>query len=321
MVSGSVDSFRKRLSVDSFREWLAIYLKGFFMGSADTVPGVSGGTIALITGIYERLIEALTAVDPRVLRDVARLHEAEGREAIRTHLIRMDIVFLLTLGVGMMTAVVSLSHALERAVEAYPAQTYAFFFGLIGASAAVLYDQVDVTTPKRVTVAVAGVSLAAAVSGEASAGVSHALPVVLFAGALAVCAMILPGVSGAFLLILVGQYEYMLGALNRFTDSLADLARGGSVAAVVDAVPPVVTFISGALVGLLTLARVIDWALANYRIATLTFLVSLMVGGLRLPVERVMSNSGVTALTVLAAVAGGLLVLGVDHFTDDLEYA
>jgi putative membrane protein len=321
MVSGSVDSFRQRLSVDSFREWLVIYLKGFFMGSADTVPGVSGGTIALITGIYERLIEALTAIDPRLLGDVARVHEPEGREAVRTQLIRMDIVFLLTLGVGMMTAVVSLSHALERAVDTYPAPTYAFFFGLIGASAAVLYEQVDVTTPKRVAVAVAGVTLAAAVTGEASAGVSHALPVILLAGALAVCAMILPGVSGAFLLILVGQYEYMLGALNRFTDALADLASGGSVAAVVDAVPPVVTFVTGALAGLLTLARVIDWALSNYRVATLTFLVSLMVGGLRLPAERVVSNGGVTALTVLAAVAGGLLVLGVDHFTDDLEYA
>jgi putative membrane protein len=321
MVSGSVDSFRQRLSVDSFREWVAIYLKGFFMGSADTVPGVSGGTIALITGIYERLIAALTAIDPRVLRAVARVHEPEGRETVRTQLIRMDLVFLLTLGVGMMTAVVSLSHALERAVDTYPAPTYAFFFGLIGASAAVLYEQVDVTTPKRVAVAVAGVTLAAAVTGEASAGVSHALPVILLAGALAVCAMILPGVSGAFLLILVGQYEYMLGALNRFTDALADLASGGSVAAVVDAVPPVVAFVTGALAGLLTLARVIDWALSNYRVATLTFLVSLMVGGLRLPAERVLSNGGVTALTVLAAVAGGLLVLGVDHFTNDLEYA
>ncbi|WP_135535161.1 DUF368 domain-containing protein [Halostella pelagica] len=320
MVSGSVDSFRERQSVDSFREWLAIYLKGFFMGSADTVPGVSGGTIALITGIYERLIAALTAIDLRTLRDVVRVHDPESRRAVRSQLVRMDIVFLLTLGVGMMTAVVSLSHALERAVDAYPAPTYAFFFGLIGASAAVLYEQVDLTTSGRVAVAVAGVGLAAAVTGRASAGVSHALPVILLAGALAVCAMILPGVSGAFLLILVGQYEYMLGALNRFTDALADLADGGSVAAVVDAVPPVAAFMAGAFAGLLTLARVIDWALSNYRAATLTFLVSLMVGGLRLPAERVVSNGGVTVLAVVAAVAGGLLVLAVDHLTDDLEY-
>ncbi|WP_135820729.1 DUF368 domain-containing protein [Halostella litorea] len=304
------------------REWASVYLKGFFMGSADTVPGVSGGTIALITGIYERLIAALTAIDPATLRDLVRPHDPDARAAVWDQLVRMDLPFLLTLGAGMLTAVVTLAHALETTVHQHPGPAYAFFFGLIGASALVLYEQVDVTTPRRLGVAVVGVVLAAAVSGEASAGVSHALPVILLAGAVAVCAMILPGVSGAFLLILLGQYEYMLGALTEFTGALGGLAGDGSVSAVAAATPPVLVFVLGALAGLLTLARVIDWALANYRAATLTFLVSLMVGGLRLPAERVLAAVTADAVTVVvAAVAGGTLVVAVDVLTDDLEYA
>jgi len=309
-------------SAGSVRELLSVYLKGFFMGSADTIPGVSGGTIALITGIYERLIAALTAIDPATLRDLARPHDPDSRRAVWDQLVRMDLPFLLALGTGMLTAVVTLAHALETAVTQHPGPAYAFFFGLIGASAVVLYDQVDVTTPRRLGVAVLGVGLAAAVTGEASAGVSHALPVILAAGAIAVCAMILPGVSGSFLLILLGQYEYMLGALNRFTGSVAALLGDGSIAGVVDATPPVLVFVVGALAGVLTLARVIDWALSNYRAATLTFLVSLMVGGLRLPVERVLAAVSADAVTiVVAAVAGGALVFAVDALTDDLEYA
>ena len=304
------------------REWASVYLKGFFMGSADTVPGVSGGTIALITGIYERLIAALTAIDPATLRDLARPHDPDARAAVWDQLVRMDLPFLLTLGAGMLTAVVTLAHALETAVQQYPGPSYAFFFGLIGASAVVLYDQVDVTTPRRLTVAVVGVALAAAVTGRTSAGVSHALPALLLAGAVAVCAMILPGVSGAFLLILLGQYEYMLGALTEFTGALGALPGDGTVSAVVAATPPVLVFVLGALAGLLTLARVIDRALANYRAATLTFLVSLMVGGLRLPAERVLAAvTADVATVVVAAVVGAALVLAVDALTDDLEYA
>ena len=111
-------------SVGSLREWVSVYLKGFFMGSADTIPGVSGGTIALITGIYERLIAALTAVDPATLRDVVRPHDPESRKAVWDQLIRMDLPFLLTLGAGMLTAIVTLAHALETAVQQHPGRAY-----------------------------------------------------------------------------------------------------------------------------------------------------------------------------------------------------
>jgi putative membrane protein len=333
-------------------ELLGIYLKGLFMGAADAVPGVSGGTIALVTGIYERLIAAITAVDPRDALALLRAHTAEGRAEIRATLERVDAPFLVALGLGVVTAVVTVAQVIEVVSVRYPAPLGAFFFGLIAASAVVLYGEVDVSTLPRVGVAVAGVALAVAVTGFTASGVPHDLPLVLVAGAVAICAMILPGVSGAFLLLVLGQYEYMLGVLNGLVEGVLALPTGGSVAAVTTPGVVVAVFLTGAAVGLLSVAHAIDWALTRYRVATLTFLVSLMVGGLRLPAERVCQHAlldtgggegpvqatgclvaaagdpgaisvapGEAVAVLGAGLVGAVAVLAFDHFTDDLDYA
>ncbi|WP_338728722.1 DUF368 domain-containing protein [Haladaptatus sp. DJG-WS-42] len=308
-------------------ELFSIYLKGFFMGAADTVPGVSGGTIALITGIYERLISAITELDAAAIANVFRLHTAEGRTAFRDDLLRMDVVFLAALGAGILTALITLSRIVETALVEYPAFTFAFFFGLIAASAIVLYNHVNVNTPARLAVAVVGFVFAFLISGASSSGgLPNTLPFAFVAGAVAITAMILPGISGSFLLLLMGQYEFMLGTLRRFIDALLVVVRGGATAAVIEPATTVVVFGVGAVVGLLTIAHVIRWALTHYRAATLTFLVSLMVGALRLPAERVLANGTFeSALSigtvVLIAIVGGAAVLALDWYTDDLEYA
>ncbi|MFC6732715.1 DUF368 domain-containing protein [Haladaptatus sp. DYSN1] len=308
-------------------ELLSVYLKGFFMGAADTVPGVSGGTIALITGIYERLITAITEFDLGVVQNVFRLHTAEGRAAFREDLLRMDVFFLAALGAGILTAIITLSRIVEAALHNYPAFTFAFFFGLIAASAIVLYRHVNVATPGRLAVGVAGFTFAFLISGASSSGgLPNSLPFAFVAGAIAITAMILPGISGSFLLLLMGQYQFMLGTLRAFVDGLINVARGGAIDPVVEPATTVVVFGVGAVVGLLTIAHVIRWALSNYRAATLTFLVSLMVGALRLPAEEVLANgtfdSAVSVATVVViAVVGGAAVLMLDWYTDDLEYA
>lgn len=307
------------------RTWLSIYLKGVFMGAADSVPGVSGGTIALITGIYERLVDAIAGVDIGFVSALARVHTAEGRADLATQLRELDLPFLLVLGAGIATAVVTVTRAMLYGIENYPAATYAFFFGLIAASAVVLYDHVSLATPGRLAAGVLGFGLAFLVSSETAGSVSHA-PLVLFvAGAIAVCAMILPGISGAFLLLLLGQYDYMSEALKGFVDGLLGLLRGGSLDAVLEPGAAVVTFVAGAAVGLLTVSHAVSWALDNYRAATLTFLVSLMVGALRYPAEKIVANAAGAgalnwALVAAVAVIGGAAVVLVDHFTDDLEY-
>jgi putative membrane protein len=138
------------------RAWLAVYLKGACMGAADTVPGVSGGTIAVILGVYERLIAALTSVDPRAMRHLSTLHTPEGRAALAEDLLRMDAPFMLVLGAGVLSAAATLATVMHVAVDQYPVPTHAFFFGLIAASAVVLYRYVDAASPTRAVVATAG---------------------------------------------------------------------------------------------------------------------------------------------------------------------
>ncbi|WP_265108302.1 DUF368 domain-containing protein [Halosolutus halophilus] len=307
------------------RELLAVYLKGFSMGSADVVPGVSGATIALIVGIYDRLIAAVTAIDPRAFEPVLRVHDSEGRAELLAAIDRMDLPFLLVLGLGIATAIVVLSQLMHEAVTVYPVPTYGFFFGLIAASAIVLYGQVGTWTVPRVAVSIAGIAIAAAVTGVTAGDAPHGVPMIFLAGAIAICAMVLPGVSGSFFLLVLGQYEYMIGTLSRFVDGIVGLANGGSLAPVVEAGTIVVIFGVGAAIGLFTMAHAVSRALDRFRAATLAFLVSLMVGALRLPVAKVYGalGDGTTnspAIAVLAALVGAVAVLVVDRYTDDLEY-
>jgi len=302
--------------------WLSVYLKGAAMGAADTVPGVSGGTVALIVGVYERLVTAITELDPLAVFLLGDVHTSDGRAALVERLREMEIPFLLALGGGILTAVVTLSQLLEVALTEYPGPTFAFFFGLIAASALVLYGEVDVGTPRRLAVAAFGVVTAFLLTGPIAGALPSTLPVVFLAGAIAVTAMVLPGVSGSFLLLVLGQYEFMVTTLGDFVERLFAALTGGGA----DLVGPgsvVVTFCTGAVVGLLTVAHVIRWALDHYRAATLTFLVSLMVGALRLPARKIAESVATPSAQVavgllLAGVVGAALVLGLDHATADL---
>ena len=306
-------------SGDSAREYAGIYLRGVAMGAADAVPGVSGGTIALVTGIYERLVTAITDLDPSAVALLPRLHTAAGRAEFRRELDAMDLGFLLALGFGVLTALVTVSQVMEVALEEFTALTFAFFFGLILASAVVLYGEVSVDTPRRIAAAVTGLVVGFVLTGELTAVLPTTPVVGLLAGGIAVSAMILPGISGSFLLLVLGQYGYAVRSLSGFTDALAALDPVGlrTHGAVV------VAFGVGGVVGLLTVARVIEYALEHYRAATLAFLVSLMVGALRLPIERILVSTGsleadVLVVLVLAAVIGGALVIGVDRATGEI---
>lgn len=308
------------------RAWLAVYLKGACMGAADTVPGVSGGTIAVIVGVYERLIAALTAFDPRAVRHLSTLHTADGRSALAEDLLRMDVPFLVVLGSGVLTSAALLATVMHVLVRQYAAPTYAFFFGLIAASAVVLYRYVDAGTPARAAVGVVGFVVAFLVTGvSATSPVQDPSLLVLFvAGAIAITAMVLPGISGSFLLLTFGLYEFMSGLPSELLTGLAS-AIGGDWTAVSDAVAALAAFGAGAVIGVFTVAYAVRAALARYREATLVFLVSLMVGALRLPVARVANNVGSPSLTaaVLVVVPAGVgvaAVLLLDRYTDDLEY-
>lgn len=320
------DHSRSTSAVD-VRAWIVIYLKGAAMGTADSVPGVSGGTIALITGIYERLISAIAALDPRAARHLLRVHHSSGRQALLRRLFAMDVPFLVVLGAGVGTALIIVSRVMHAALADARALTFAFFFGLIAASAVVLYEHVSVGTPGRIAAAIVGFAIAFLVSGvSAGSEASHALPFVFVAGVVAITAMILPGVSGAFFLVLLGQYDHLTTVLKRFVDRLLGLVVGdATVTEVVDLGTTVLTFGFGAILGLLAFARIVQWALSTYRAATLTFLVSLMVGALRLPAIEVLDHTaGWTPTTTVATLAacgiGAFAVILLDRYTESLSY-
>jgi len=307
------------------RDWVSVYLKGVAMGTADTIPGVSGGTIALITGIYERLIEAVAGIDAGLVAALGGVHRRSGRARFVGTLRERDVPFLVVLGLGAVTAVVVLSRVVHAALVDYRAGTFAFFFGLIAASAVVLYRELTLETPGSAGAALLGFAIAFLLAGASSGEVvAHSLPVVFVTAAIAITAMILPGVSGSFLLLLLGQYEFLTGVLTRFVDDVIEVVRGGGTEGLLEGGAVVAVFGVGALVGLLSVAKAIRWALRRYRRATLAFLVSLMVGSLRLPVLEtfgaVEAWSAITAVGVLtAATVGAVAVLALDHYTSDLE--
>jgi putative membrane protein len=235
-------------------------LKGLCMGSADVIPGVSGGTIALVTGIYEELIEALKSLDSKMIRKGLRLD-------LKGALAGIHVRFLLALFAGIGIAIISLARLMNHLLNHYPVFTWSLFFGLIAASILVIGRQVPIWTPRT------GISLM--VGTVVAAFIVNLMPVttpdghwfIFLCGIIAICAMILPGISGAFILLILGKYEFITGTLrNPF-------------------LPPhliiIIVFCLGCLVGLLSFARLLSYLLQNFRHATLAFLTGLMAGSMQ----------------------------------------
>lgn len=309
------------------REPIRTFLIGICMGSADAVPGVSGGTIALIAGVYGRLIGMVTAVTPgRLWRLVAAVVPYNGRVSAHeasTVWDELDGWFGLALVTGVVTAVVVVTRVVHVASRTNPTLLFGFFFGLIAASAVVLLRELRVETPFQAGVGVAGFVVAFALSGSATLLTGGGLVVVFAAGAVAVSAMILPGVSGSLLLVVLGQYTRLSTTLTRFVDALAATATGPNADGLAENGTVVAVFLAGGLVGLFTVSRVVRRALDRNRRATMAFLVALVVGALRAPVERVGTEVGfttdVTMAFSLAAAVGAVALLLLDWYAVDLD--
>lgn len=241
----------------SLVEYLWVAASGFAMGSADVVPGVSGGTMAFILGIYEELINSIKAfTSPAAIRMVLTLKWAD---AFRT----LPWRFLLALGLGLMTAVFTLAQVLEWTLVNHPVYLWSFFFGLVLSSVFVVSRRVEQWNAATF----AGLTIAAiaayVVVGLVPVQTPNAWWFLLLSGAIAVCALILPGISGAFILVLLGKYQYVLAAVNdRDFLTLALVAFGG-------------------VIGLVTFAQVISFLFKRYRNVTIAVLIGLMLGSLR----------------------------------------
>ena len=240
-------------------QFLLNIARGFLMGSADVVPGVSGGTVALVLGIYERLVHAIR-IGAAALGSVTR-----GRIRRAGSLFReVDWWFLLPLLAGIGIAVFSLAAVIEHYLDEEPRNTAAVFFGLVAASIAVAYPLVARWTATRLTAAGVTAAAAFALLGLRSQEVSNPSQIVFFgAGAIAIVAMILPGISGSFILLMLGMYETVLAAVND-----RDLGVIG-------------IFLLGAVIGLALFSTVLDTLLSRHRDLVMSVLIGLMTGSLR----------------------------------------
>lgn len=234
--------------------------KGACMGAADTVPGVSGGTIALITGIYDDLLAAVKSVNTRMLGRLLRFD-------IRGVLAEVHLRFLLCLFCGIGIAVFSLARLMSYLLADHPVLTWSLFFGLIAASIWAVGRKVGNWSAVSGTAFCAGAATAYFVVGMVPARTPETLGFVFLAGMLAICAMILPGISGAFILLILGKYRFILAALeNPWT------AWNAAVLAV---------FAAGCAVGLAGFSRVLKFLLERYRHPALACLTGLMLGSMR----------------------------------------
>jgi putative membrane protein len=236
--------------------FVALTIKGFCIGAANVIPGVSGGTIALILGIYQELIDAIGSFNLRVLRLAAALKVREALGAI-------SWPFLLPVGLGILLATVSLARVLSVLLETYPVMIWSFFFGLILSSVLTVSKLVQVWEVLTFTATALGAVGAFLLFGLVPAATPDALWFLFVSGLLAICAMILPGVSGAYILVLLGKYHYALEAINE-----RDL-------------PALFILTAGAAVGLLSFVRIIGWLLKNHHDVTMAVLIGLMLGSLR----------------------------------------
>ncbi|MDD1507180.1 DUF368 domain-containing protein [Pseudomonas sp. CNPSo 3701] len=236
------------------KKTLLLYTKGMAMGAVDVVPGFSGGTVALITGIYDKLLASFAAI-PQALMLMLR-----GRIVAAWQV--CNATFLLVVMLGILSSIFTLARLISYLMYEHPIQLWAFFFGLVLVSVYLVGREVAVWCSNRVVSFALGLIFALWITLAAPVQLS-ADPLTLFlAGAIAISAMILPGISGSFILVLLGLYPVVLGAIKNLDVAVLSV------------------FSAGCLLGLLSFSKLLSWLLARMRDLTMAFLAGLMLGSL-----------------------------------------
>lgn len=250
----------------SLREYALIFLSGFIMGSADIVPGVSGGTMAFILGIYQELIDSIRAfISPNAFKMVLRF---QFLKAFST----LPWPFLLTLAMGILTAIALLSSKIKWMLDHKPALIWSFFFGLVLASIFACLPRVSKWSIDRLIGIVVGAIAAWVIVGlPLNQHPPTGLWYISICGAVAFCAMILPGISGSFILVLMGKYEAILGAVHNLKSGI-DIGQNLLI---------IVCFIIGIIIGIISFVQLLNWLLRKYHDLTISILIGFMAGSLR----------------------------------------
>ena len=235
---------------------IVVALKGFAMGAANVIPGVSGGTIALLTGIFNELIESLNALmSVSSWKMLLQGRFADFWKAIHG-------TFLLWLAIGVVLSVFSLAKLMEYVLSHHPVQTWAFFFGLIIVSAIFLLSDIKGWKGSDILWLVAGIVLGAFICLMSPTETTSDLWFIALCGAIAVCTMILPGISGSFILVLFGKYEFIMKAVSELN------------------IPVLLIFALGCVIGIIAFSKFLHWLSGKYEKQTLLVLIGFTIGAL-----------------------------------------
>lgn len=239
----------------SLKDYLLLFLKGIGMGGADVVPGVSGGTIAFITGIYEELLQSINSFDAEAFRLLFSFKLPQFWKHVNGN-------FLLALVSGILVSVFTLAKLISFLLENHPIQLWSFFFGLIIISSLTVTK--EITKWKFVTIlsGLLGIVIAYGITTITPASTPDAWWFIFLSGSLAICAMILPGISGSFIMLILGKYAFIMAAVNEM--------KVGTLA----------IFILGCITGLFTFSRAISWFLTKFHNHAIALLAGFMIGSL-----------------------------------------
>ena len=244
-------------------DYIMVAVKGACMGAADVIPGVSGGTIAFITGIYDNLLSSINAIDATAVK---LFFTGKFKEFWK----HINGSFLVSLFCGILISVLTLAGLMQYLLEHHPIQTWAFFFGLIVASSIFILRGIEGWNLKAVLFLIFGVFLGVTICTLSPTTTPDALWFIFLSGAIAICAMILPGISGSFILLILGKYQYIMGAISGLTSGQA----------VGESIVVLGVFAVGAVCGILAFSRFLHWLLGRFHKETLITLAGFIIGSL-----------------------------------------
>ena len=291
---------------------IGVVVKGACMGAADVIPGVSGGTIAFIMGIYDQFVGSIASINAEAVRLL--LH---GK--FRAFWNHINGNFLLALIIGIGTSVVCLAGLMQMLLSDFPIQTWAFFFGLIVASSIFILRGISGWKLREVLFLVSGIALGIVICTLSPTQTPDALWFIFLSGALAICAMILPGISGSFILLILGKYQYIMSTITSCVGNVGTLwgsARADS-ALFWQSAAVLAVFLIGAAVGILGFSKFLHWLLARWHKETLIVLAGFIIGSL-VKVwpwsneEAMMQDELHIAGAIIFALIGFSLVTGIE---------
>lgn len=252
-----------------FPDYLIITLKGLAMGAADVVPGVSGGTIAFISGIYQELIDSINNVNLSVLKTLKK-------DGLKAAWKQVNGSFLLALLTGIGISILTFSKVITHLLETQPILVWSFFFGLIIASITLIWKEITSWKLVDILFLLIGITISYYITIARPVSSPDSYWYLFLSGFIAIIAMILPGISGAFILLLMGSYETVIGTINTFREGLTS----ANSEILTQALLKLGIFALGCIIGLKSFSKVLHWMFANHKNTTLTLLVGFMVGSL-----------------------------------------